>query len=439
MTLTHRESITEALRPFLETNHDLVTSTIEQILAGHPMGMLAMVTGRPYAATWTHRGVGVLPIYGADAGRRAADEADAIAALGAPAVVDLSTLAIAPPLGPWTTLRIQFPQLLLVGEARRDLAIAASNLDTPSSGTLGWDPTNQRPVLTDADPAAVGLLKARTKSMTDALVHVTVTDWTSFGSLPDHEGVSERTMAWLGALDMAKTKGVALWCDDLGLRNLARHEGVATFGTIDLLNILAINGTISAVQFQAATRQLREDYAVDLPLDPEWMLRSAASGGYHVGPVGSAYMRPATWLEPETASRLLDDIITGAVLHDPDTVPNWVYVGATGIMRAINAPHSGILAAGIAARAILAARVQPAVVGQVLAAVRVAAAHRELPSPVPIALAIVQASLSQVLGNEHASTLLVATANSLEDPDRADLHQLLFRISPTNPEEPTGA
>lgn len=48
----------------------------------------------------------------------------------------------------------------------------------------------------------------------------------------------EQDGAWISGLDLAKTTGRPLWCDDRVLRAIARQVGVSTFGTLALLEAL---------------------------------------------------------------------------------------------------------------------------------------------------------------------------------------------------------
>lgn len=424
------ESMVDALRPFLEPRHEAVTAILRQVLTGHPTGMLSMGTGRPYTSVWTRRGVGVLPLYSPDPLRQSDELTHARAAIGSPVVVDLSTLTVGAYLPAlWPTLRSAFPQLRVVAEARRDVTTAAAELDVPSSGTLGWDPRSGIPKLTDIDTEVLAREVELTQRVRDAAEAATAVEWTSFRSLNDDANISSATMVWLGALDLAKSAGVPLWCDDVGMRTLAHSEHVPTFGTIDLMLALVERGDLDDLSVHKAVRQLREEFAVDLPLDAEWMILSATAGEFQPGPAAMTFTRPATWRDPATAIAAWNEISQRAAVDHRDTLPDWVYVGVLGIVRTIAAPQAAMVAPGFAVKAILAVEVDPVLSAQILAAARAAAAEENVASPVPRALAMLLSEIGDAFGSDQAAALLASLSEHLEEPDRADLQQLLFRAS----------
>jgi hypothetical protein len=57
---------------------------------------------------------------------------------------------------------------------------------------------------------------------------------------------------------------LALWCDDMALRQKARQAGVATFSLLDLVTVLQRQGT--TFDELALLRSLAAEYVMDLPL-----------------------------------------------------------------------------------------------------------------------------------------------------------------------------
>ncbi len=84
-----------------------------------------------------------------------------------------------------------------------------------------------------------------------------------------------------------------LWCDDIALRHKARQADVTTFSLLDLITVLAADGT--AFDQPATYRRLAGQYAVDLPLSAADITTLAADTGWQPGPAHTALARPGWW------------------------------------------------------------------------------------------------------------------------------------------------
>jgi hypothetical protein len=91
--------------------------------------------------------------------------------------------------------------------------------------------------------------------------------------------------------------GLPLWCDDIALRQQARHCGVPAFSLLDLATELTRQGT--PLSIRSVLRRLASHYVVDLPLDADDLIEIAAADGWHPGPAHTALTRPAWWQAQE--------------------------------------------------------------------------------------------------------------------------------------------
>lgn len=91
--------------------------------------------------------------------------------------------------------------------------------------------------------------------------------------------------------------GLPLWCDDIALRQQARHRGVPAFSLLDLTTELTRQGT--PLSPHSVLRRLASHYVVDLPLDADDLIEIAAADGWHSGPAHTALTRPAWWQAQE--------------------------------------------------------------------------------------------------------------------------------------------
>lgn len=349
------EEMLEKLRPSLEANAHAVAEMAEKVRQGWPYGLLASVAHRPYAAALLHRAAGCLPIGTVDAVRAEGEVDAARASLGGPVVVDVSTLVIGGHLRQlWPQLRASFARLDLPRPADHDVLNAVEGFRAPSHETLYFDTSIQAVRGRDADLAAQERLLDHGEWVAAQVTEVVVADWPHLVALSD--GLDDTFLPWLSALDMAKARGLPLWCDDLGLRTLAANDGVSTFGTTDLIAALTAEGQVEPGAAQDALRQLRQEYAVDLPLDADWLRLSAASEDWRPGPAAFYFTRPAAWLEFEDAYALWSELAQWAATTEPVRVAGWVHAAAYGVSSAVAADKAATIIAVIAAKGIAAAK-----------------------------------------------------------------------------------
>ena len=131
--------------------------------------------------------------------------------------------------------------------------------------------------------------------------------------------------AWLGAVTLAVAEGTGLWVDDVGLRDLARNEGARVFGTAALIDALVSRGSVTATERDSILETLRDEYCVDLPLDPSWLESPAARDEWRSGVALFAFSRSASWADLQQAFELWRRVVGSAGASGPELVAAWVY------------------------------------------------------------------------------------------------------------------
>ncbi|MCA1702114.1 MAG: hypothetical protein LC808_02130, partial [Actinobacteria bacterium] len=277
------EGMIEALRPFLEPQAERITEWREKVRReGFPVGMLAVAAGRPYTAALVHRAAGCVPFASINAEVRRAEREAANAALELGRIlVDNSAISTGWLLSSiWETLIASFGAVYTTDESRRDAAAASDAPGDRGSGTLGWDLMSGRPSLHEDDSEVFDRLHRHASWIWEQTLRFPTESLPPASTERDPEALG----AWMMSFEVARALGLPLWADDVGLRTLARNEGVAAFGTDSLLAALVDAGRFTIADADGAFAGLREEFYVDLPLDEDWLFQAANDGGSALGP-----------------------------------------------------------------------------------------------------------------------------------------------------------
>lgn len=421
------DGLVEAFRPLLEGRAQLIDTWVRRIRREvWPYGMLAMVAGQAYAKTLAQRPTGFLPIATLDSAVHDSElEAAREAVSSGHIVVDLSAVVVASYIPErWPQLLAAFTRVEVTPSSRKDAAIAADTFQPRSNETLGWDLESGRPVLQTIEDETLDRLESQLKWVHEQVATLPVLEGEAFKPEAD-----ERFGSWMDAFRAARAAGVALWADDIGLRTLARNEGVAAFGTDSLLRALESSGRLTEADLEAALESLREQYCVDLPQEPAWIRRSAEQDGWRPGPALLAMSRTVMWAEPVKAFELWSQIAASAATSDFMKVPAWVYAGVTGILASpVDALAAMRLASGVLVKAASLVEFDPSAFADCAGAARAAARDAGLPDPTEFALAMTMDLFASRHGVATAATLVARLGSELADDQRASLRRILFKV-----------
>lgn len=420
------DGLIETFRPMLEPQAHQIDTWLSKVRKeGWPYGMLAAAAGRTYTTAIVQRAAGFLPV--ASPHREVADlEVEtALEALSGPVVVDISAVATAWYIKEfWTQFLAVFTRVGITAESKRDSAIAADSVRPRSSGTLGWDISTGRPVFHDADPEELDRLEAHLSWVYEQVATLSLAATPQKGD--DH--VIDLG-AWMTSFTAARAEGVPLWADDVGLRTLARNEGVSTFGTDALIRALESKGRLTPEDAATLIETLRNEYCVDFPVDRLWLLESARRDDWGPGPALFTFTRPSSWAaDLHTGYEVWREVADNAGASDPMKVVPWVYAASAGLIGAIPPARSLQLVAGIIVSAMNATRSDPTAFAACVAAARDALRAEELPDPVDLALEMAFDLLSQRVGQTQAATAMARLGAELTDDHRQALRRLLFDI-----------
>lgn len=246
------------------------------ILAGRvPVHAYAAATRAAVSTTWVR--MRPLPIAFSDAEIRYLDLEAAEAAIGVGAVWDLSSLVVVLRLPSAATQAVKqaLPRSVLAHAGLQDVDYAAMDAiegKAPVEQSLAWDEEHARPVLLVRDTEEVaGEREMIRRVLAEARELAIVPDTDSTTPTPFDADIApvEDLLSLVGAsllasLSVAARMQLALFSDDRVIRNLAREVGIASFGTVALLEGLARRSFLDESVSQQALEALSDAGAIEL-------------------------------------------------------------------------------------------------------------------------------------------------------------------------------
>ena len=288
-----RDDPLAALAPTLRERHEALAAVFAQVEGGQlPLGLLADATGSSYAEATLQRAAGFVRAH--DPGR---DGQEAVqATLDHPVVLDTTAAHTLTLLDADTKshLLAVFGQILTTDPAYHDALRGHEALAMRSTMSAGWDPAAQRPTLTRIDESTAADLADRAELLCEVLQSAVRRPWQEMLRLGDLASDS----GWLTPLDMAASRELPYWCDDLVLRSLASSLGVQTFGTVDLLRCLSSAGRLEQDLLTVTEATLYRHFYADLGFDHEALAFAAQMDEWRPRGAAFAITRPAAWANP---------------------------------------------------------------------------------------------------------------------------------------------
>jgi hypothetical protein len=230
-----------------------------------------------------------------------------------------------------------------------DLHATAASMALKSPGSFVWDPESQDVKIVELTSDEIEMLAGRATEMVRLSELLSVLSWNQLQSLPRLQELEfARHGPWIAPLDMAKTKRLPLYTDDVALRSLARLEAIAAFGTTAVLDYLAAVNLLPREQLLECHSVLRRNWAVDLPHAPDEIVRLAESYGFAAGVSGAPFLRQAFWAELQPAIGTYRQVLRAVADNSPEHISDWVAQSSIGFI-ARNADRSPLEAAGLLA------------------------------------------------------------------------------------------
>jgi tetratricopeptide (TPR) repeat protein len=226
-----------------------------------PVGALAIAIGKSLGETW-----GVLarlPIRYAGGERDAAEFDAAQTAAGGPVLFETSALCVlsALPESVVAAILAEFPQ------SERVLAVTADLLRTKveepggkggETMTVGWDLAQGRPMVATMSAEDAAMPGRRAQQMLELSQRLKTATRPVGEGTSDGRDTSEIAEVYGETIAVARAAGRAVYSDDRCFRALLQAEGIETFGTIALLQVLEKSQAISREHLRDAFDALRE-------------------------------------------------------------------------------------------------------------------------------------------------------------------------------------
>jgi nucleoside phosphorylase len=323
--------LVEHLRENFAPGAEKLVDLARQVWLGlYPQGLLADVTGRSYAEMLIKRVAGCLVASAADQTLADTEQtASRIARETGSVVIDTSALILLDhPSGLAQRLLAQFARVMFPASYRDDVLEARNSVALRSSATLGWNPQQQRPQLTEFPPDVVEKWAEAGARLAARLALVEIVP------------AAKQGWSWDDSMLLASRERAALWADDLALRHVARSQGVPAFGTLDLVTDLVKAGELPQSVLDEVVEAFRRTYVVDLPLDDRLLDLAAADGWKPEGYAALLLARPRLWSQPADGFAQFMQLIRELppAERTPETIVGWAAAAMTGLAWAIPPP-----------------------------------------------------------------------------------------------------
>ena len=266
-----------------------------------PYGLLRRLKMLPYAELLAGLAAGHLTAVTLDDAERARERDAARSALGGVVAADTSVAAVAVNAGiSIDETAAAFKRVLiaddLVTDARSavvstSLPVAGSAFNDPVAGGLRLSDTQEQHAHHREKVARLADILQRWRSVPSGGL---VARWDAETAELEAADLSP----WDASLRVASNRQCALWCDDIALRRWARSEGIPTFGTYALWEVLTsrTDPSLSLSMDGLKSALLREGIA-DLPLTEDELTAIADADG--TGRAACNFLaRPASWHHP---------------------------------------------------------------------------------------------------------------------------------------------
>ncbi len=386
-----------------------------------PYGMLQVIAPVPYAESLQLQAAGYLTAVSADVETRKKERAAASDSLGTVVAVDTSVAA----LGMHARLDVvrmgaAFHRVLIADELLTDAREAVTSAGTPAAAYAGYEPLVDDVVVSLVEPEELEQAVEAAQQVAAALGC-----WQRVVSSRLHfaDRVQKAELRpWDSSLRVASSKDCPLWCDDVALRNLAESEGIPTFGTYALYEVLNLGEGNDWLPSPAAMkmRLLRAQIA-DVPISLQELCEAADDSTGPDAAVSYFLGRPFSWRNPsETLAWYLDRVERMMSTSCRQGIPGLLFNASHGLGSAMN-PEGRQAAMGRILAASLWTVQDPTMLPMLLMCSRFAARRIDPEAdvdPVPDAVADLLTFLENELDAETAAQAAMSIFSHAEPVDR---------------------
>lgn len=258
-----QEVIESRVKPHSVEQAELVTRVRNGQM---PYGTLRLLSPLPYAELLVKLVAGALTAISTNEESLSKERSIARAARGHAVSVDTSVVAFGIHCGIVVdALASVFSDVLVADELIADARVAALSTAAPIEAYASYSPE-----LGGVDVIRVTETQRQQTHAAAARVRDVLVGWqsTRSGGLPRPDGIDPEVLRpWDSALRVASDRGCALWCDDLALRVMAESEGIRTFGSYALYQVLAAEADMECLPALSDLKQrLLRAAIADVPL-----------------------------------------------------------------------------------------------------------------------------------------------------------------------------
>ncbi|MFE2930705.1 hypothetical protein [Streptomyces sp. NPDC059278] len=325
----------------LRRSHENAKELHRRTAAGElPAGMLVLSSGRSYAEILLRPSAERPHVYATDVVPGPAEAEAVQAARSGRVVVDTSAAVTLALLEPGVAERLMgHPRsLVTTDQFFADALHAQESLALRTDMVLTWDEGDARPIVrtTCAEHLdRVRTTSARLVEVIRAMPRVPRPELRSLRRLTVYRSNTQ----WLTALDHAKEHGLVLWCDDRVLRAIARTEGVATFGTLALLDARVDAGLTAPEEALLTKAELLRNHYVDIPFATNLYHAAALADGWQAEAVAVALSRPSAWADAKATAAFALNAASRTVHTLPHETTGWISAAYGGLHRATLPTH----------------------------------------------------------------------------------------------------
>ncbi|MCY4424248.1 MAG: tetratricopeptide repeat protein [Acidimicrobiaceae bacterium] len=284
------------------------TPSIEQLqvlglvrLGQAPYGMLQGLRMLPYAELLVGVAAGHLTAVSLDDEERQREREAARSALGGVVAADTSVAALAVHTGiSIDESAAAFKRVLIADDLVTDARSAVVSASLPVAGSAFNDPVAGGLRLTDTQEQHAHH-REKVARLADILQRWRSVPSGGLAARWDDETAELEAVdlsPWDASLRVASNRQCALWCDDIALRRWARSEGIPTFGTYALWEVLTSRADTSlSLELAELKASLLREGIADVPLT--WDELTAIADADSTGRAAFNFLaRPANWHHP---------------------------------------------------------------------------------------------------------------------------------------------